>query len=266
MAALCQRGVSPAPPPELQKETTMREIGHFIGGTKVGGGFGRFADALKRLFRDGLLATLALTGISAGTCLADPTVPVLFIPGYGASHPNAGSVASFAFSRGASPTDLSLSASYDLLVRSLTRAGYVSGKTFFGAVFDYRMLAAPDDGNFDGILSNVTAASITSGNFAYAVNYLGYWLDQAVQANPGVPYVDIVTHSTGGILARAYIQSPAYGGSYVDRNGRPRQLPRIRNLILGANPNEGTVHSWRPWGGDFQDVLSGFIPTGCDPK
>lgn len=30
---------------------------------------------------------------------------------------------------------------------------------------------------------------------------------------------------------------------------------------MGADPNEGTVHSWRPWNGDFQDVLSGFIPT-----
>jgi hypothetical protein len=243
-------------------EEIMPKIGYCVGRTKVKGNSGRFtAAAAKVLFHDALAAML-LACISAAICRADvPTVPVLFIPGYAASHPDAGTLASFTFNRGTSPTDLSLSASYDLLVRSLTRAGYVSGKTFFGAVFDWRMKAAPDDGSFNGILANVTAIEITSGNFQYAVNYLGYWLDQVVQANPGVPYVDVVTHSTGGILARAYIQSPAYGASYVDGNGILRQLPRIRNLILGADPNEGTVHSWRPWSGDFQDVLSGFIPT-----
>jgi hypothetical protein len=190
-----------------------------------------------------------------------PTIPVLFIPGYAASSPSRGTIRTFTLHRGAPPQTLNLSPSYDGLVRSLKNAGYQKGKTFFGAVYDYRMAAAPDDGVFDGFLQSVTAQSITQDTYEFAINYLGYWLDQAVQANPDLPYVEVVTHSTGGILARAYVQSPAYGGAYADLHGVIRRLPRIRYLILGAGPNEGTVHSWRPWQADFQDVLNGFIPT-----
>lgn len=192
---------------------------------------------------------------------APQKVPVIFIPGYAASVPRPGSVLPFVLHRGVPPQSLQLSISYDLLVRSLSQAGYREGKSFFGAVFDWRMAAAPTDGTFDGTLSEVTAPRITHGRYAYAIDYLGFWLDQAVQANPGLKYVDVVTHSTGGVLARAYIQSPAYGAEYKDARGITRTLPKIRYLILGACPNEGTDHSWRPWNGDFQDVLSGFIPT-----
>lgn len=187
-------------------------------------------------------------------------VPVLFVPGGSASMPREGQVLNFVFNRGVSPTTLQLSTSYYTLVHNLKKAGYKEGKTFFGAVYDWRMTIAPSDDNYDGILENVNAQLITSGNYTYAVNYLGYWLDQAVQANPTIEYVDIVTHSEGGVVARSYIQSRAYGAQYTDKNGIIRRLPKIRFLILGAPPNEGTTHSWRPWNGDFQDVLSGFIP------
>jgi hypothetical protein len=207
------------------------------------------------------LVVLLIAGTLLSGYAASPEVPALFIPGFAASRPKEGTVLDFTFRRGAPPSTMELSVSYRALVRSFRNAGYVEGKTFFGAVFDWRMLAAPVDNVFDGTLSEVTAESITKGTYAYAVNYLGYWLDQAVQANPDCKYVDVVTHSTGGILARAYIQSPAYGAEYVDSKGVARRLPKIRHLILGACPNEGTVHTWRPWSGDFQDVLSGFIPT-----
>lgn len=209
-----------------------------------------------------LLAAVSILAITIRpAAAARPEVPALFIPGFAASAPKPGTIADFTFHRGASSETLALSVSYRALVRSFRNAGYVEGETFFGAVYDWRMPAAPTDGDFDGTLSLVTATSLTDGTYAYAVNYLGYWLDQAVQANPGCEYVDIVTHSTGGILARAYIQSPAYGAAYTDSQGVTRRLPKVRHLILGACPNEGTVHSWRPWNGDFQDTLSGFIPT-----
>lgn len=207
------------------------------------------------------LAALILAGSLGLSFGSSPDVPALFIPGFAASRPKDGTILDFTYHRGAPPQSMELSVSYRALVRSFKNAGYMEGKTFFGAVFDWRMEAAPTDGVFDGTLSGVTAQMMTDGNYAYAIDYLGYWLNQAVQANRNCEYVDIVTHSTGGILARAYIQSPAYGAEYVDANGITRRLPKIRHLILGACPNEGTVHSWRPWSGDFQDVLSGFIPT-----
>ncbi len=204
-----------------------------------------------------LLLALTVTPLGAAT----PTVPLLFLPGFAASAPKEGTVREFTFHRGVLPQTLQLSTSYAPLVRSLKSAGYVEGETFFGAVYDWRMLAAPFDGTYDGTLSQVTATSITSGSYTHAINYVGYWLDQAVQANNDVEYVDVVTHSTGGILARAYVQSAAYGAAYVDQHGVTRHLPKIRHLILGADINEGTIHSWRPWQGNYEDVLDGFIPT-----
>lgn len=58
----------------------------------------------------------------------------MFVPGYAASSPKAGSILSYTLRRGASPQDLELSGSYKPFVRSLEAAGYESGKTFFGAV------------------------------------------------------------------------------------------------------------------------------------
>ena len=203
------------------------------------------------------LMTIALRAYAGN----DPQYPVIFIPGFAASSPPSGQILNFVFNRGYPPEYLNLSPSYHTLVRKLEKAGYEEGITFFAAVYDWRMAAAPTDGNYDGQLENVTAESVTSGDYSYAVNYLGYWLDQAVQANPGLEYVDVVTHSTGGVLARAYIQSPAYGAQYIDKNHVVRHLPKIRYLIMGAAPTFGAPHSWRPWHGDFQDVLTGFIPT-----
>jgi hypothetical protein len=199
-----------------------------------------------------------------------PTTPLLFIPSFAASRPEVSDLKSFVLNRGTSPAPLKLSVSYAPLVRTLEANGYVEGKTFFEATYDWRMPVAPTDGTDDGNLANLTASQLTTGvrtgEFPYAVDYLGYWLDQAVQAyvHAGLApptQVDVVTHSTGGFLARSYIESPAYGGTYTDEYGITRTLPTIRHLILGADPVKGTVHSWRPWTGDFQDVLSGFIPT-----
>jgi hypothetical protein len=216
---------------------------------------------IRNLFRVVFPASLLFTVTAHASSDRHPAIPFLFVPGYAASSPREGTILSYTLQRGASPQDLELSVSYASFVRSLEHAGYKEGKTFFGAVYDWRMTAAPDDGKFDGKLELVTAESITRGTFEYAINYIGYWLDQAVQANPGLEYVDVASHSTGNVLVRAYIQSPAYGAAYVDRNGIVRHLPKIRYYIAGAGINEGTIHSWRPWFADFQDVLTGFIPT-----
>ena len=138
------------------------------------------------------------------------TVPVVFIPGFDATSPDPGDFLNFTLNRGASPAPLKLSASYDPLVSALNGAGYKTGLGFFGATFDFRMPIAPTNPlpsdptlKAQGItLTSLTAENMTigvrTGQFPYAVDYLGYWLDQVVQANPGVTQVDMVTHSTGG--------------------------------------------------------------------
>jgi len=103
------------------------------------------------------LVPAAVVGADDGA----PTVPLLFVPGYAASAPKPGTVLAYSLHRGASPQDLELSASYHPFVRSLQNAGYQEGTSFFGAVYDWRMPAAPDDGVFDGTLDLVTAEGIT---------------------------------------------------------------------------------------------------------
>jgi hypothetical protein len=234
-----------------------------MGGTKNG----RQPDlSARRITKLGL----SVERLEPRLVLAAPLTPVLFIPGFAASRPELPDLKFFVLDRGTSPAPLNLSVTYAPLVRAFEANGYVEGQTFFGATYDWRMPIAPTAGINDGDLANLTASQVTvgvrTGEFPYAVDYLGYWLNQVVQTYvqeklPPPKQVDVITHSTGGLLARSYIESPAYGGNYIDQNGILRTLPTIRHLVLGADPVEGTVHSWPPWNGDFQDVLSGFIPT-----
>ena len=70
------------------------------------------------------------------------------------------------------------------------------------------------------------------------MDYLGHWLDRARTAwlslgKTSLPALDLLTHSTGGLLARAYIESPAYGATYA---GGTKTLPEIFNFIESAGP------------------------------
>src|SRR5690242_16419008 len=81
----------------------------------------------------------------------------------------------------------------------------------------------------------------------YSVSFLGLQLrgvlDSAVSngAFPNQPFV-IVAHSLGGLVARAFMASPAA----IDPNGRPTAtgIPegyRVQNLITLATPHHGTL-------------------------
>jgi hypothetical protein len=99
--------------------------------------------------------------------------------------------------------------------------------------------------------------------------------------HPGEPpldAVDVIAHSTGGLVARTYIQSAAYGDEYAPG----RRLPKIDNLILVGVPNRGASKAWNPlhdnWAGDpafqlglskiinraYQKVQGGEVVTGPD--
>jgi pimeloyl-ACP methyl ester carboxylesterase len=72
---------------------------------------------------------------------------------------------------------------------------------------------------------------------------------------------DVIAHSTGGLVARTYIQSAAYGGEYA----AGKNLPRVNNLIMVGVPNRGASKAWNPlhdnWVVDpaFQLVLSKIV-------
>ena len=199
-------------------------------------------------------------------------IPVLVIPGVVGTYAQDASNDQFWLThRGVGPAALALdplTRSYDDLMKTLTNVGYEVGKDLFPVKYDWRLPPGPIDGVTDGQVSGLTAAAISDTNYRYAVDYFGEVLKQAAErwavdhpADPPLQEVDVIAHSTGGLVARTYIQSGAYGASYASG----RSLPKIRNLILAGVPNRGASKAWNPlhdnWGTDnaFRMVLSKIL-------
>ncbi|MEO5819230.1 MAG: HYR domain-containing protein [Vicinamibacteraceae bacterium] len=198
--------------------------------------------------------------------------PVLIIPGIGATYAADATDDLFWLThRGVRPGELQidpLSRAYHDLIETFKRAGYQEFRDLFVVNYDWRLPPGPDDGQIDGRISGITAPSISGGQFLYGVDYLGDTLREVADLwttlHPGGPpldAVDVVAHSTGGLVARTYLQSAAYGGEYAPG----RRLPRIENLIMVGVPNRGASKAWNPlhdnWVVDpsFQIVLSKII-------
>ncbi|MEH1859305.1 MAG: hypothetical protein V7L21_15195 [Nostoc sp.] len=190
--------------------------------------------------------------------------PVLLLPGIGGSFPENADFRNWLLNRGVEPDTLRpdpLLRIYDDLVETLKRAGYREGVDLFVAPYDWRLDSGPIDGAIDGKI-NRSAAQLTDDTYEYAVDQLGFWLEEAVKGwksqfaglpNSEIPEldsVDIIAHSTGGIVARTYIQSDAYGQpfQYQDDSGNNIQanLPQVDNLITVGVPNRGSSLTWNP--------------------
>lgn len=191
--------------------------------------------------------------------------PILIVPGILGSFVYSSNYDDWRQSRGLDPTQLvkdPLADAYDDLVKTLERTGYKLGEDLFVATYDWRLPPAPmNDGGQDGVISGISATSITDSNYEYGVDYLGYWIHQAVEqwnSKPGaepLSSINVIAHSMGGLVTRAYIQSDAYGasnGSYT--------LPTIDNFIMLGVPNEGAPKAWNPlndnWDSDWAYKLA----------
>ena len=117
--------------------------------------------------------------------------------------------------------------SYHNVVKTLENAGYVQGQDLFVSTWDWRTPVAPVDNVNDGSLT-ASFADITDATFDTGLDYLAHTIQEAKSANPTATAVDLITHSTGGLVARAYVQSTAY----ADRanNG----LLSVNNLIMAG--------------------------------
>jgi probable HAF family extracellular repeat protein len=200
--------------------------------------------------------------------------PVLIIPGIGGTYASdTGDLGAWMFERGLHPDGMQidpLAHAYDDLIATLKDVGYVEGKDLFVVKYDWRVPVGPADGVFDGVVNGLTAQSIADQSFNYAVDYLGYYLRQAMDAwaidHPNTPLdkVDIVAHSTGGLVARTYIQSPAYGATLTG----DKKLPQVDQFVMIGVPNRGASKPWNTlqdnWGVDisFQLVLSKMLNMG----
>lgn len=201
--------------------------------------------------------------------------PVLVIPGVYGSYIDPGlDFQLWNLHRGVHPEQLvldPLARGYDDLVQTLQNVGYTLGKDLFPVPYDWRLNPGPIDGSYDGVLDGLTGYTITDKNLEYGVDYLGYQLRQAVKAwethYPGVTLdkVDIITHSTGGLVARSYIQSGAYGAKFNLGGGKKANLPKVENLFLVAVPNRGAAGPWQAMHNNFiedrasMEVLSKII-------
>lgn len=202
-----------------------------------------------------------------------PVRPLILLPGIGGNFAATGFIDEWYVRRGIEPEKLQIDplvGVYDDLIKTLLNAGYVEGQSLFVGNYDWRMTPGPDDGLVDGKLSGLTATSITDTTYEYGVDYLGYYLKRATDAwtttHGQAPVdVDLVVHSTGGLVARAYIQSDAYGG----RTGN-LTLPKVHDLLMLGVPNRGASKAWNPLHDDwdvevaFRVVLSKILARAWD--
>jgi hypothetical protein len=174
---------------------------------------------------------------------------------------------------------------YDDIIKTLENEGYVQNIDLFVVNYDWRLPPGPVDNNIDGHISGLTSSGISNNNFNYAVDYLGWYMKKACEIwrqnhDEELDSIDIISHSTGGLVTRTYIQSDAYNGIYDNVNGY--KLPRIKNFIMIGVPNRGASKAWNVlndnWSGDiayrlvlskiinraFQKIIKGETVTGPD--
>lgn len=218
-----------------------------------------------------------------------PRYPVLIVPGIAGTYAaNVENDLAWLVERGTHPNNIQvdpLAGVYDSLIKTLENVGYEKDKDLFVVNYDWRLLPAPIDNNFDSYIDGITGTSITDDEFKYGVDYLGWYVKKACDRwrtdyNEELDSIDIISHSTGGLVTRSYIQSSAYGGIYDDANNY--KLAKIRNFIMIGVPNRGASKAWNPlhdnWISDvayrfvlskiinraFQKLKRGYIITGPD--
>jgi len=220
----------------------------------------------------GQIVGMGLTNEEAHAFLLTPRLPVLIVPGIAGTYASS-TIPDSAWlkHRGVHPSELQidpLGHVYNDLIQTLKNVGYEEGKDLFVVNYDWRLMPGPIDGTFDGHVSGLNAQSLADEQFTYAVDYLGYYLRKASEAyraehDEDLPAVNIISHSTGGLVARTYIQSDAYGGEYDPVNHY--KLPKIDQFIMVGVPNRGASKAWNPlhdnWVADvaYRAVLSKIV-------
>ena len=216
-------------------------------------------------------------------------LPVLIVPGIAGTYSDIAIFDHFWLTnRGVHPDNLQidpLGRVYHDLIQTFKNLGYEEGKDLFVVNYDWRLMPGPMDNQFDGHVSGLSAQSLADEQFNYAVDYLGWYLRKASEAyrqqyGGELTEVNLISHSTGGLVARTYIQSDAYGGVYDPANDY--HLPTIDQFIMVGVPNRGASKAWNPihnnWIADdvyrvvlskivnraYQKVLQGGVILGPD--
>lgn len=215
-----------------------------------------------------IIATLVGCNPAADDAAPSPVARAsitLVVPRFnGGSLPTDATDDSFWLVRGYPAAQLRLGDTYDPVIGALQRRT-PSPAHVLPAPYDWRMPGAPvqgpDDGRVEGLLAHWNDPD-AAATFTYAVDYLRHWLIEAARADPGASAVNVVAHSTGVSIVRAYLQSDAYGASVLDASGQRVTLPRIDRLVMAAPPQLGAPFVWNLWNGNFLSFLN--APRGAD--
>ncbi|MBI1833551.1 MAG: hypothetical protein HYR90_01870 [Candidatus Andersenbacteria bacterium] len=146
-------------------------------------------------------------------CAPPPVVrdPVLLLPGLAGSH-NRECILKDHCATSVGEWDFTPTVDwYDALIERLEAEGYEKDKDLFVVFYDWRQ-----------------------SNIESAVEYLVPAINKALNMS-GADKVDIVAHSMGGLVARAYVQSG------------PQYRNDVDQLIMLGTPNEGASDSYVVW-------------------
>ncbi|MEM6314727.1 MAG: hypothetical protein AAF743_11595, partial [Planctomycetota bacterium] len=200
----------------------------------------------------------------------EPQRPLLIVPGIVGTFPKANDDSNkdayrdWLLQRGVHPDTMEaeqLLRVNDDLFLSLQNSGYTADQDLFVVSYDWRVPPAPIDGSIDGVIDGVTAQSAVDLVFETGVDYMGFFLDRAADAweaehGERPDSVDIIAHSTGGLVTRGYIQSTARGDTYVDTDDRLQSLPEINHFVSVGVPHRGASKAWGPINNDFSVDVS----------
>jgi|GEM_PF-1573274 len=233
-----------------------------------------YAESTLRVDREGsyvvhVSAQTSVFGQSneQGMFLNRRPTPVVILPGYTSSLPKSiNLLEQYLMTLGFPASELAvvpqwvasfgIISPYTNIQQMLSNEGYVQNEDQFIVPYDWRIPIAPYDGVQDGVLSLVTGTSITQAQPRYSLGYFGNFLKQMVLNDPSIVNIDLVGHSNGGLMTRAYIQSLAYGAT-VTQNGQTFTLPKVEDAVLLAAPSMGAAEAFPVWNNDLESFTLG---------
>jgi hypothetical protein len=187
--------------------------------------------------------------------------PLLVLPGYLGSVPTAGNETAFGLVRGFPAAKLEVNRGYSTLMTWFDNQGYTPGVDLFAVPYDWRLPLAKSDGRADGVLALETVGELTRGVVDTQVDYLGRFLVKLVKDDPSITTVDVIGHSNGNMVTRAYVQSAGYGGTFKELL-KTYTLPTVGTFVQLAAPDEGAALAWNPWNNDIGELTKVYPTLG----